>query len=183
MGVGQAASLFIFCIIWVWCLFLVVQKWRVHLWYRSWSWKTQASDVDIDMGWHMLLIQFLSHSSHEKLRLRQESLKTVSHSKKFLGDWGKQISEFRASLGQSKFQIQACWYTSLIWAILSAGGLHKDNGRRKVLSSSFTCTYLEPYFFRIPAYTESQMKHLPLWDWATTRFLDFLFTAAHCWVI
>ena len=53
------------------------------------------------------------------------------------GDPGKQISEFKASLGQSKFQIKnslgpgVVAHTFLIWAIPSAGGLHKDNGRKE----------------------------------------------------
>jgi hypothetical protein len=58
------------------------------------------------------------------------------------GDRDMWTSELKASLGQSKFQIQVWWYTSLIWAIPSAECLHKDNGRRKVLSSSFAFTYL-----------------------------------------
>ena len=64
------------------------------------------------------------------------------------GDPGKQISEFKASLGQSKFQIKnslgpgVVAHTFLIWAIPSAGGLHKDNGRRKMHSSLPAFTYL-----------------------------------------
>jgi hypothetical protein len=37
-------------------------------------------------------------------------------------------------------------------------------------------------YFKIPVYTEDQLKHLASWDWATTKFLDFPFTAAHYWV-
>jgi hypothetical protein len=54
-------------------------------------------------------------------------------------------------LRQSKSQIQAWWHTPLIWATPSAGDLHKDIGRRKILSSSL----------------------LALWDWATARSFDF----------
>jgi hypothetical protein len=34
-------------------------------------------------------------------------------------------SEFKASLGQNKSQIQVWWYTPLIWATPSAGDLHR----------------------------------------------------------
>jgi hypothetical protein len=47
------------------------------------------------------------------------------------GDRDKQISEFKAYLEKSKFPIQPWWHTPLIWATPSAGGLHKDNGKRK----------------------------------------------------
>jgi hypothetical protein len=75
----------------------------------------------------------------------------------------------------------------VIWAIPSAGGLHKGNGRKKAFFFSaclhlLASTSVRTYLFRIPAYTEDHLKHLTLWDWATTRFLDFPFTAAHCWV-
>ena len=43
-----------------------IQKWRVHLWSRSWGWKTQTSDSELDM-------EILRHSGHEKLRPRQGS--------------------------------------------------------------------------------------------------------------
>jgi hypothetical protein len=80
------------------------------------------------------------------------------------GDRGKQIHEFKASLGQRKFQIH-----TFSRAIPFAGGLHKDNGKRKG-SSFFACLHLlastsvGAYFFRIPAYTEVQLKHLASWD-------------------
>ncbi|EDL19962.1 mCG147666 [Mus musculus] len=58
------------------------------------------------------------------------------------GDCGKEVSEFKINLGQSKSQIRALsWYIPLIWATLSAGGLNKDIGRRKIRSSSPACTY------------------------------------------
>jgi hypothetical protein len=52
----------------------------------------------------------------------------------------------------------------------------------------FTCSHLlagtsvGTHYLRIPAYTEDQLKLLAPWDRATTRLLDFLFTATHCWV-
>jgi hypothetical protein len=58
---------------------------------------------------------------------------------------GKLISDFKASLEQSKVQIQAWWYTPLKWAIPSVGGLHKDNGRRKAISPLLVCTYLQAH--------------------------------------
>jgi hypothetical protein len=60
-------------------------------------------------------------------------------------------------------------YTPLIWAIPSAGGLHKGNGRKKA-SFFFACLALLPstsvgtYFFRIPAYIEAKLKYLASWD-------------------
>ena len=79
------------------------------------------------------------------------------------GDWGKEISEFKVSLGESRLQIQAWWHTPLIWATPSAGGLHEDIGRRKIYSSSPACTYLpapllEP--ISSTASTEDQVKQL-----------------------
>ena len=48
---------------------------------------------------------------------------------------------------------------------------------------ALTCRYIcwnpllqDSSFYRSPAETTSS------WDWKTTGFLDFLFTAAHCWV-
>jgi hypothetical protein len=60
------------------------------------------------------------------------------------GDRGKQISEFKAILGQSKFQVNnsldpGVVVTPSIWETLSTGGLHKDNGSRK--ASFFSCLY------------------------------------------
>jgi hypothetical protein len=48
------------------------------------------------------------------------------------GERGKQISEFKVNLGQSKSQIQVWWYIPIIWTTPSGGGLHKDSGRRKI---------------------------------------------------
>jgi hypothetical protein len=51
----------------------------------------------------------------------------------------------------------------------SAEGLPKDNGKRKGLIF-FSCLYLLAstsvaiHFFRIPAYTEDQLKYLASWD-------------------
>jgi hypothetical protein len=50
--------------------------------------------------------------------------------------------------------------------------------------NSLFFTYLDllastSYFFRIPAYTEDQLKQLASQGWATTRFLDFPFIASH----
>ena len=69
--------------------------------------------------------------------------------------------EFKASLGQSKFQIQAWWYTPLIWATPSTGGLHKDIGRSRAHSLSvptfqFLCWNLllqDSSLYRRPAET------------------------------
>jgi hypothetical protein len=86
------------------------------------------------------------------------------------GHWGKQISEFKGNLRQSKFKIRAWWHTSLIWTIPFAGGLHKDNGRREIRLLFFTCLHLlastsvGTSFFRIPASTEDQLKNLASWD-------------------
>jgi hypothetical protein len=52
------------------------------------------------------------------------------------------MSEFKVSLGQNKSEIQVWWYTPLIWVTPSAGDLHKDIERRKILSSSHACIYL-----------------------------------------
>jgi hypothetical protein len=90
------------------------------------------------------------------------------------GDRGNQISEFKANLGQSKFQVKnslgpGMVVLSLIWATPSAGDQHKDNGRRKD-SFFFICLHLlastsvGTYLFRIPAYTEDQLKQPALWD-------------------
>jgi hypothetical protein len=124
-------------------------------------------DPALDMGWHMLLIQILRHSGHKKLRSRQG----------YKDYWGKQISEFKTSLGQSKFQTQVWWYTPLIWTIPSAGGLHKDNGIRKSYSPSPACTYLPAHLIEPTSlgFQLIQKMQLALWDWAMTRFLDFPF--------
>lgn len=45
-----------------------IQKWMVYLWSRSGDGETQAPGLDLDMGWHRLLIQILRHSGHGKLR-------------------------------------------------------------------------------------------------------------------
>jgi hypothetical protein len=55
--------------------------------------------------------------------------------------------------GQSRSQIQVCWYTSLIWAASSAGGLHKGFGRRKIYSSSPAYTYSSAYLL-VPTYIQ-----------------------------
>jgi hypothetical protein len=47
----------------------------------------------------------------------------------------RETSEFN----QDHLGLKAWWHTSLIWAIPSAGDLHKDNGRRKIYSLSFDC--------------------------------------------
>jgi hypothetical protein len=69
------------------------------------------------------------------------------------------ISEFKVSLGQSKFQIQVWWFTHLIWATLSVGGLHSDIGKRKICSSSTVYTYLPEHLLE-PTSTEEQLKQL-----------------------
>jgi hypothetical protein len=63
-------------------------------------------------------------------------------------------------LGQNKSQIQAWWYTPLNWAMPSAGDLHKNIGRKKILSSSpawhlLASTSVGVYFYRRPAETTS----------------------------
>ena len=66
-----------------------------------------------------------------------------------------------------------CWrYTSGQW---------KKEGFLPLCLLALASTFVGTYFIRIPVYTE-QLKQVASWDWATTRFLDFLFTAAHCWV-
>jgi hypothetical protein len=65
------------------------------------------------------VIQILSHSGYESQKTK--------------------IFEFKDSLGQNKSQTQSWWYTPLIWGTPSAGDLHKDIGRRKILSSSSSC--------------------------------------------
>ena len=55
-------------------------------------------------------IQILKHSGQEKLGHRQGSTYTPL----IPGDGGKQTSEFKASLGQNKFQIQSWWCPPLI---------------------------------------------------------------------
>jgi hypothetical protein len=58
----------------------------------------------------------------------------------------KQISAFKTSLGQSKFQIQVWWYTPFIWAISSVGDLYKDNEKGECLCFfillAFTCQHI-----------------------------------------
>ena len=98
------------------------------------------------------------------------------------GDWSKEISKFKVSLGQSKSQIQVWWYIPLIWATPSTGGLHKDMRRRKIQSSSCACTYLPGHLLE-PTSIEDQLKQLASWNWATTIFLDFPFTANHVWLV
>ena len=96
-----------------------------------------------------------------------------------------QIFEFKASLGKSKFQIQVWWHTPLIWAIPSAGGLHKDNRKRTCLFSgllALTCQYICWNLLQDFSLYRKQLKHLASWDWVTIRFLDFPSTAALCWV-
>jgi hypothetical protein len=78
------------------------------------------------------------------------------------GDGGK-ISEFQVSLGQNKSQIQAWWYTPVIWATPYAGGLHKDMERRKIHSSLPACIYLPAYLLE-PTSTEDHLKQLASQD-------------------
>jgi len=74
-------------------------------------------------------------------------------------------------------QVQAQWYTLLIWATPSTGDLRKDSGRRKICSSSplaFTCQHIcWTLLLQKTSWNSS-------WDWETTRFLDFPFTADYC---
>jgi hypothetical protein len=58
------------------------------------------------------------------------------------GDRGKQIADFKTSLGQSKLQIQVWWYTVLIWATPSAYIRTMEKGRVCSLSD---CMYLPAY--------------------------------------
>lgn len=72
LGLKSLGWLFL-VVTWLHLEWAIIQKWRIHLWSWSQSWKTQASDPDLDIGWHMLLIQILKHSGHENLRPRQGS--------------------------------------------------------------------------------------------------------------
>jgi hypothetical protein len=66
------------------------------------------------------------------------------------------------------------------WAILSSGDLHKVIERINICSSLPVWIYLSAHLLKSIS-TEDQLKQQSSWDWATTRFLDFLFTADHCW--
>ena len=73
------------------------------------------------------------------------------------------ISEFKASLVRSKFQVKSSLRPGVVVQTFSTGGLHKDSGRRKAsfFSTSLhllTSTSIGTYFLRIPAYTEDQLK-------------------------
>ena len=48
---------------WLHLEWTTTQKWRAHLWSRSWGWKTQAADPYLDM-------EILRHSGYEKLCMR-----------------------------------------------------------------------------------------------------------------
>ena len=109
-------------------------------------------DPDLEAGRHKFLTWILAWRSWgivamNPRRLRQGDLWVQGH------------------LGQSKSQIQAWWYTPLIWATPSAGDLHKDIGRRKIHSLlSLTCQHIcwnlllqESWLFRRPGKTCSIM--------------------------
>ena len=62
--------------------------------------RLEDTDSDLDLGMDLLM-----HSGHEKLRPRARQYRPL-----IPGGRGKEISEFKGSLGQSEFQIQA-WYS------------------------------------------------------------------------
>jgi hypothetical protein len=126
------------------------------------------------------VIQILRHSGHEKLRPRQCDTCIQS-----------QEIESSRSLSSRPGWSRAC--------SKSRHGTHLSSGpylllevyirtMKKKCSFFFTCLHLRAstsvgtYLLGIPAYTEDQLKHLASWDWATSRFLNFPFTIAHCWV-
>lgn len=148
---------------WLHLEWTIIQKRRAHLRSGSWGWETRSPVQDLDM-------EILRHSGHEKLRPGQGSTLLMS------GNWVKQISEFKVSLGQSKFQIQGLQYIPLTWAIPSGGGRPTQGHWKKEDSFLFPArtyfpTCVGSYLSRIPAYTD-QLKQLASWDWGTTRFLD-----------
>ena len=112
---------------WLYLEWTTTQNWKAHLWSRSWGWEIQVSDLGMEI---------LRHSGYES----QETKARRSLSSRLA--WNK----------TGKSQIQAWWYTPLIWATPSAGDLHKDIGRRKI---------------------HSLLHLLALWDWATASSLDF----------
>lgn len=69
----------------------------------------------------------------------------------------KEISKFKASMRQSKSEIQAWRYIPLIWATPSAGDLHKGIGKIHSLLAckNLLAHLLEPQFYRRPIETTS----------------------------
>ena len=134
-----------------------------------------------------------SHNNHKNipviqiLRLEDTSFWPLSWgivAMKSLGP-GKVAHAFNPRrLGQADFWVQGQSGTKqvpdlgmvvlLIWATPSAGGLHKDSGRRK---TCFSSTSVGTYLLRTPAYTEGQLKQPATWDWST---IDFGFPIHSC---
>jgi len=87
---------------------------------------------DLEAGRHGFLIQILRHWGH---------LGKVVHVL-FPGDTGKQTSEFKASLGQGKFQVKNNIGPGMVVHTFNLGNTfcwrHKDN-RKKKASFFFTC--------------------------------------------
>jgi len=89
-----------------------------------------------------------------------------------------------------KRQRQADLSSRTAWNRVSSksrsGGLCKDKGRRKALSSSLACTdqhICQNLLLWNSGLYGRQLKHLASWDWEITRFLDLEWeTAAHCCV-
>jgi len=154
--------------LWWWLLLSGWLHWNV-LQSRN---KGHVCDPDLEAGGRRLLIWILTWGethfwSRSWSIVAMKSLgpgKVVHGTTLIPGDWGKQISGFKVSLGQSKSQIQAWWYTILIWATPSTGGLHKDTRRRETRSSpllTLTCQHVcwNPFqdynLYRRPAETTS----------------------------
>jgi hypothetical protein len=76
-------------------------------------------DPNLEFGRHKLLTWVLAWSSWGIVAMK--SLDLGKQMPLIPVDWGKEISEFKVNLGQSKFQIQVWWYTPLIWVTPSPG--------------------------------------------------------------
>jgi hypothetical protein len=134
---------------WLHLEWTTIQNLRAHLWFRSWGWKTQVSDLDLCM-------EILRHSGHEKLRpgkvvqafnprrLRQGDFWVPSHpGTKKIPNPGMVLHFFNLSY-------TFCW--------------RPTQGHWKKKDSLFSCLHLLDSTSLKPTSTENQQRQLALWD-------------------
>ena len=140
---------------WLHLEWITIQKWRGHLWCRSWGWKTQTSDPDVMKcrSWNIVDVKRLGPGkivqTFTPRRLRQADL------------W------VQSKPGKMQFpDLVVVRHTFNL--TIPSGDLLQDNGRKKTHSSP-ACLCLPAHLFG-PTSTENQLKQLTL---RTKQLLDF----------
>ena len=146
---------------WLYLEWTTIQNWRTQLWFRAWGWKTQVCDLDLCM-------EILRQRGYAKFRPRQGNICLKSQETKIRRSlssrsaWAKQVRDAGMVLHTFNLGHTFCWETCLRTL---------EEERFTLLASLhfLASTSVGIYFCRRPAGTTA------LWDWATTKFLDFFF--------